>query len=216
MGIEITAKPVATSMRLHRPSPSLNKQTEIVKMLTHCSLRRGAPQNAASLFIYAQDLSTFELDVIAAVLEKFGAEVPEEYKPAWPAVGIFSEMIRSYLRSRRATAAAKEKAAADEVYRAKAQREMEEDKANPAEWEAKINAAADRLKLGRKKEVVLPQYDEVRCPHCAEVLPLSTNMRLFSREEVRQLADTLDELAAIAERNRNMPMEDVIEEVIND
>lgn len=81
--------------------PSLSKQKEILAMLTKCSLRRGAAVNMETLAIYVQDLSSYELGDIAAVLEDIGKESPQDFKQLWPAVGVFLEALRARIRANR-------------------------------------------------------------------------------------------------------------------
>lgn len=199
-------------MQQEELSPFLRKQNEILALLTRCSIRRGAPQNSASLAIYVQDLSSYNLDVISPVLEKFGGEVPEDYNPLWPAVGVLTEMMRGYIRARRSpepTSGERWASHVDEYWK------------NPpapldAELQAKVDAMNEKFSLKKPKEIALPQYNEVRCPHCSELLPLATNMRLWTAEEMHAVANTLEDLAVIAERNRTMPrlpLGDVVDEV---
>lgn len=96
-------KPGETSLQRRELSPSLSKQKEILTLLTKCSLRRGAAVNPETLAIYAQDLSSYELEHIAAVLDEIGQEEPEDYKQLWPAIGTFLGAIRGRIRASRPT-----------------------------------------------------------------------------------------------------------------
>ena len=89
-------------MQVQGQSPSLSKQSEIVKLLTKCSLRKGAAATAETLIIYAQDLSTYELADVAAVLDEIGKEAPQDFKQLWPAVGTIIAAIEAKVRARKA------------------------------------------------------------------------------------------------------------------
>lgn len=60
--------------------------------------------NQETLAIYAQDLSPYELDHIAAVLEAIGKEAPQDYKQLWPAIGIILDAVRGRIRASRPSA----------------------------------------------------------------------------------------------------------------
>ena len=98
----ITAKRAATSMQQGKPSNSLSKQSEIVKMLGKCSMRKGSAVTVEILAIYAQDLSTYELADVAAVLDEIGKEAPQDFKQLWPAVGTIIAAIEAKVRARKA------------------------------------------------------------------------------------------------------------------
>ena len=97
---EITVKRRETSMQRVEPSQSLSKQKEIIGMLTKLSLRRGSAMNQETLAIYAQDLSSYELSDIAAVLDHMGKQPPEEFKQLWPAVGTIIQAIETRVREK--------------------------------------------------------------------------------------------------------------------
>ena len=52
--------------------------------------------------IYAQDLSTYELSDIAAVLDEIGKEAPQDFKQLWPAVGTIIAAIEVKVKARKA------------------------------------------------------------------------------------------------------------------
>jgi len=54
------------------------------------------------LIIYAQDLSTYELADVAAVLDEIGKEAPQDFKQLWPAVGTIIAAIEAKVRARKA------------------------------------------------------------------------------------------------------------------
>lgn len=60
--------------------------------------------NQETLAIYAQDLSSYENDDIAAVLDAMGKEAPQDYKQLWPAIGTMLEAIRGRIRARKPSA----------------------------------------------------------------------------------------------------------------
>lgn len=208
----ITARQAGTSMQQHKPSPSLSKQKEIIKLLTNCGLRRNAPQNPESLVIYAQDLSNYDLDVIAVVLEKFGQDTPEDFKPIWPAVGVFLDLIRGHIRANRPTA---EQASAKRwlEYIDKCKAEGTE---NPDEETlSRIAALNEKHSLKKPKEIETT-YTQLACLGCGMVMPVAGNIRLWTSKELREQADLIEELELIAERNRSMPdlpLGDVVDEV---
>lgn len=207
----ITARRAVTSMQLQELSPFLRKQKEILALLTRCSIRRGSPQDEASLAFYVQDLSIYSLEVIEPVLEKFGGEVPVEYKPLWPAVGVFTEMMRGRIRASRApepSSGERWAAHVDEFWK------------NPpapldAELQAKVDALNEKYELKRPKEISTGHTD-LTCPGCGMVQAVPGTTRFWTSQQHREHADVLDELAVIAERNRTMPrlpLGDVVEEV---
>jgi hypothetical protein len=95
---EITAKPAVTSMQQHKPSPSLSKQTEIVKLLTRLSLSRRAAVNPETLAQDAADLSTYELDDIATGIEIVRRRGRSEGEAAYPEIHVIEEAIRGVKR----------------------------------------------------------------------------------------------------------------------
>lgn len=163
-----------------------------------------------------QDLSNFDLDDVAAVLDIFGRAVPEEYKPLWPAVGVFLAEVETLVRRRRHLEAESARTKDREEKEASIRRENEELHANPEELERVIAAAADKVSfLGRKKIIdTTPQM--VTCPHCSKELPVAQNIRFWSPEELQDYAEILKQVRAIADRNRAMeklPLGDVVEGV---
>ena len=60
--------------------------------------------NQETLAIYAQDLSSYELPYIEAVLDEMGKEAPQDFKQLWPAIGTMLEAIRGKIRANRPTA----------------------------------------------------------------------------------------------------------------
>ena len=207
----ITARQAGTLMQRQALSPSLLKQKEILSLLTKCSLRRGAPQNQESLAIYVQDLSSYSLEVIAPVLDKFGTDTPEEYKPLWPAVGVFLDLIRGHIRANRPSAD-QEAATRWLEYIAKCKAEGIEQP--DAETLMRIEAMNDRFDL--KKTRVIEPPAMVECPHCSKELPIASNIRLWEDDQIEQYMYDRREGRKIAERNRSMeklPLGDVVEEV---
>jgi hypothetical protein len=133
------------------------------------------------------------------------ASVPRrEGETAFPEIATIIAGIRGVIRGRRILEAEAEKRKRDEEYNARAKREMEEDKADPAAWQAQIAASAEKLGMGRKK-VISAAHTELICPRCSFAHPVAGNIRFWTPEELRKHADTLEELALIAERNRTMP-----------
>lgn len=57
---------------------------------------------AETFAIYAQDLSTYELGDIEAVLDEIGKEAPQDFKQLWPAVGTIIQAIEIKIRARKA------------------------------------------------------------------------------------------------------------------
>lgn len=198
-------------MQLQELSPSLLKQKEILTLLTRCSIRRGSPQNSASLAIYVQDLSSYSLEVIEPVLETFGGEVPEEYKPLWPAVGVFTEMLRGHIRSSRTPEPTSGEKWLQYVERCKSEGIEKPDD----ETLTRIEKLNGRFGLEKPKEIITTCTDLV-CPGCGLAQPVAGNIRLWTPEQLHEHANLLEELAVIAERNRNiprLPLGNVVEEV---
>lgn len=195
----ITAKRAETSMQQQQLTPSLQKQTEILELLTKCSIRRGAPQNPAALAIYSQDLSSYGITEIREALEAIGAEAPEDFKAVWPAVGVFHSAIRARIRAKRKpepTGTERWDAYADEFWK------------NPpapldSELQAKIDALNEKFGLKKEKEIDYTPV-EMLCPHCSAALPVAPNIRFWSPDELRMQADALEEHHRIADANKEV------------
>lgn len=208
----ITVKQAETSMQQEELSPFLQKQNEILALLTRCSIRRGVPQNSASLAIYVQDLSSYSLDVIAPVLEKFGGEAPDDYKPLWPAVGVFLDLMRGHIRGSRPSVE-QESAARwlNYIARCKAEGTEEPD----ADTLKQIEALNEKFGLKKPKEVVTVNSDLV-CPRCQFAQSVPANFRNWTAAEILEYGAVVQGLELIADRNRSMPrlpLGDVVDEV---
>jgi hypothetical protein len=53
------------------------------------------------LALYADDLSTFELDDVEEALEVFGKAVPEQYEAPFPCIGVFLKTVESVVNRRK-------------------------------------------------------------------------------------------------------------------
>lgn len=103
-----------------------------------------------------------------------------------------------------------------EQHKAACRREMEEDKANPEEWERQIDEAAKKIGLGRKNEVVTYPVELVLCPKCQFEQPVASNIRHWTAKELYEMAALKEQSELIAARNRsmsNLPLGDVVEAV---
>lgn len=89
----------------------------------------------------------------------------------------------------------------DEEYRAQCIREREEDMANPEEWNKTIAEAAERLKMDRKPLEIDTAPQMLACPHCSKELPLASNLRFFTSEQLRDYADALEAAKALKSEN---------------
>jgi hypothetical protein len=88
-------------MQVAQSSRPLSKRSEIVKLLTKFSLRRGAAVTPEILALYADDLSTFELDDIDEALERFGKATVEQFEAAFPCIGVFLAKVGSVANTRK-------------------------------------------------------------------------------------------------------------------
>lgn len=202
------ARQQETSTHLQKQNAS--HESDIRKMLMRLAERRQAQVTPGTLLIFSQDLAAYSLKEIDQALTGIASVPRREGETAFPEIAVIVESIRAVKRVR------SERSAID-VQNAR----IEHFKSHPelystsAEVEELTKTLNEKFGMGRKKEIPLPQYNEVRCPHCDELLPLATNMRLWTAEEMRTVADTLEELAVIADRNRNMPklpLGDAVEE----
>lgn len=83
------------------------------------------------------------------------------------------------------------------------------------EWAEVTAPLAKRFGLEKPKEIDLTP-EMATCPHCSKELPVARNVRFWTPQEMRDYADVLEEVRAIADRNRAMaklPLEDVVEGV---
>jgi hypothetical protein len=148
-------------------------------------------------------------------MELLSSRPRAEGETAFPEVATIIAEIRGIVSGRRALEIEAEKRQREEDYKAKALREMEEDKADPAAWQAQIAAAAEKLGIGCKR-VINMAHTELVCPRCNFAHSVAGNIRFWTPEELRKHAETLEELAVIADRNRMMPqlpLGDVADEV---
>jgi len=164
-----------------------------------------------SLAIYVQDLSIYSLDVIEPVLETFGGAVPEYYKPVWPASGVFTEMMRDHIRSIRTPDPTSGEKWLQYIERCKSEGIEKPDD----ETLTRIEKLNGRFGLEKPKEIITT-CTELVCTGCGLAQPVAGNIRNWTPQQMRDHADLIEELAVIAERNRNMPklpLGDVVEEV---
>lgn len=85
-------------------SPESSKKIEIVKLLTHYSLRRSVAVNPEGLAVYAADLMPFEEQDIREALTRLGQEEPADFKPALHPIGTILAEVRATGRERRIAA----------------------------------------------------------------------------------------------------------------
>ncbi len=196
----ITEKQQATSMQPSKPSPS--SKPEIVKLLTKFAERRQAQVNPSTLLTFADDLSSYQLSDIEKALLQLASVPRREGETAFPEVATIFEAVRGVIRERRAVERVEAERMRQESYRAAALREMEEDKANPEEWQAQLTAAAEKLDLERKPKVIDTAPVMQECPQCHQELPVAPNIRFWSPEELRALADVMEANQEIARVNR--------------
>lgn len=134
----------------------------------------------------------FTAEDVFTALDKIGSRPRKEGETAFPEIAAIIAETRGIqvLRVRYMENAERDKSW--EEYKAKAKREMDEDKADPVEWQAKIDAASQRLGMERKpKELDLAPKMQT-CPWCTEELPIAANFRFWTTDEMRKYADELD------------------------
>lgn len=210
METEIRVRPAETSMQPHRPSPSLSKQSEIVKLLTKFSLRRQAAVNPETLALFASDLMHVELADLESALTELSNRPRRDGETAFPDLATVLETVRGVRRIRgehKAIDAENERVA---HYKAHPELYM-----TTEDW-AEISAPlSEKFGFEKPKEIDLTPH-MLTCPHCSKELPVAGNIRVWSPEELEDQAKVLREIRAIADRNRAMaklPLEDVVEEV---
>jgi hypothetical protein len=103
-----------------------------------------------TLALYADDLSTFELDDIDEALERFGKAVPEQYEAAFPCIGVFLQKVDSVAsRRKREERERKEKLEEQERLRlAEEDRRLNPEKyaAMEKQWKEEMAAAEKRIR----------------------------------------------------------------------
>jgi hypothetical protein len=162
-----------------------------------------------------QDLSSYSLEVIAPVLDEIGKENPKDFKQLWPAVGTILDAIRGHIRANRPSA---EQEAANRwlqyIDKCKEQGVERPDE----ETQTRIATLNEKFGLERPKEIETT-CTELVCPGCGLAQPVAGNIRNWTPDQLREHADVLEELALIADRNRNMPplpLGEVIEEAVSE
>ena len=206
--MEITARPAETSMQARKPSPSLSKQSEIVKMLTKFSLRRQAAVNPETLALFAADLEHLELADLESALKELSLRPRRDGETAFPDLATVLEAVR-YVRAERSSRRALEKEN-ERIAHFHAHPEFYE---ADEEIKEKFHALAEKMDMPKTKPII-PDPVMVCCPHCHGMLPLAKNLRFWSPQELRNYAGVLEEVQAIADRNRAMaklPLGDVVE-----
>lgn len=205
----------ARANQLSTPSSGPSKQEEIKVMLAKLAIRRQAKIAELEFMVFSEDLMLYDLKDIQSAMELLSSRPRGEGETAFPEVATIIAEIRGSVRGRRALEIEAEKRQREEEYKAKALREMEEDKSNPEAWEAQIAASAQKLGIGRKK-VIDRSAERANCPHCQKELPVTQNIRFWSAKELYEMATLKEQSELIAERNRsmpNLPLDDVVDEV---
>jgi hypothetical protein len=59
-----------------------------------------------------------------------------------------------------------------------------------------------KVQAQKPKDAVVPEKPLLSCPHCSAELPVPQNIRFWTSSELRDHADTLDELQRLADKNR--------------
>jgi hypothetical protein len=100
------------------------------------------------LALYADDLSTFELDDIGEALEKFGKAPIEQFEPPFPCIGVFLKKVESAVNARkRAERERKEKLEEEERVRLR----EEEYRLDPEKFAREEREHRERVEAFNKK-----------------------------------------------------------------
>jgi hypothetical protein len=197
MESEITVRRAATSMQGHKPSNSFDKHSEIVKLLVKFSIRRQAAINTETLLVYADDLKHLDLPAIEEGLRVLSLTPRAEGETAFPDIGTVLQAVRRIINPRY------QRIALDEINARALHRE-----ANPEmyitddETKAMVDRLAAKHGMRATKKPEVRDYKEELCPHCHKHLPVATNIRFWSSQELRDLADVVEKNEKIAAANR--------------
>jgi hypothetical protein len=186
-------------------------ESDIRKLLTMLAERRQAQVSPGTLLTFSMDLATYSLRDIDQALRQIGMMPRREGETAFPDIATIMEAVRGVVRANRVQEPTSGERWATHV------EEFWKQPAAPldAELQAKIDAMNEKFSLKKTKEIETT-CTELVCPGCGLAQPVAGNIRQWTPAQLREHADVLDELAVIAERNRNMPrlpLGDVVEEV---
>lgn len=197
-----------TQLSTHSSGPS--KQAKIKILLAKLAVRRQAQIGEAEYGIYSEDLDIYSLPDIEAALELIANKSRREGETAFPDVETIREAVRAVIRSSRPSA--------DEESATRWLQYLENCKSEGVEKPdtetlARIEKLNGKFGLEKPKEIITT-CTELVCPGCGLAQPVAGNIRLWTPEQLHEHANLLEELAVIAERNRNMPrlpLGDVVE-----
>lgn len=156
-------------------------------------MRRQATIGEAEYDVYTDDLMEFPTDCIVAALSEIASRPRREGETAFPEIAIIVAVTKEIRAARSRARSENDSAREWEERRARAERERQEDMADPEQWEKTIADTAERLKMDRRPVEIDISPNMVECPHCFKELPISSNLRFFTSDELRQYADGLDE-----------------------
>lgn len=143
---------------------------------------------------------------MSAMLDKLGLTRRAEGEAALPDVGDLIERTKECRRTRIIAEREAEDARTWEEYKARCERERLEDKDDP-DFVARLDAAAAKLGMDRKPNVIDTTPITMLCPHCSQELPVAPNIRFWTVQELRAYADVLERNQAIAAANREAEMQ---------
>lgn len=148
--------------------------------------------------VYANDLEKYDLLDIEAGINALPPK--RDGQTAFPDTDTILEAIRGVIRERRVVEASSER---DRIWeqRVKYCQEHPEEREMNAEVLNQVERLNAKFGFDKPKEVELPHPVMMACPHCSAELPVAQNIRFWTSEDLRNHADILDNLHAIAMEN---------------
>lgn len=200
--IAITEKQAGTLTRSPQPSPSLTK--EIMKLLTKFAERRQAQVTTATLLTFAEDLSKYPLGDIEAGLLSISSRRRADGETAFPEIATVVDEVLSAGRNRRIAEERERRMADEATERRRRETHPEEfEPIGPADLEKMAAKLGDKFNFDKPKPKAQPVIDPMDCPHCGKSLPISSGVRRMTSQELRDLADVIEQIENQSAANRD-------------
>jgi hypothetical protein len=187
---------------LTQPS-GLSKLSKIVMLLTALAIRRQAKLSEQDYQVFASDLEPFEIVDLETATKAIAQRPRAEGETAFPEIATIIGEVQAAGRSRR-TAEARERRLADEAEerRRRESHPEEFEPIGPADLEAMAAKLGDKFSFDRPKPKPHPVMENTDCPHCGKVLPISSGVRRMNSQELRDLADVMEQVENLSAANR--------------
>jgi hypothetical protein len=153
--------------------------------------------NPSTLLTFADDLSIYQLGDIDKALMVMASVPRRDGETAFPEVATIREAIRGVKRGRAERSAIDKENA--RIAHFKAHPELYE---TSEELKAMTKRIEEKFSFDAPRREIEIQHREESCPHCQGVLPIASNIRFWSSEELRNLADVVQKNEQIAAANR--------------